>query len=231
VLVGSNRAEAIGMGMKQFPIDVVILDDGFQLRNIEKDMEVLVIKGGGGREGHDLFPLGPCREPLERVRDADIILVNKGHPGKDVEAYMDETPCYTMGYRPAHLYNLKLKGMVHYRFLKGKKVLAFSGLGDNRSFFDLLRELGAHVVHEISFEDHHAYTEKEIERIVSYPGAEMIVTTEKDGVKIAAMDVPNHFFYLAVTVEINREKELFELIQEKLKREIWQRESLYSTRH
>ncbi len=231
VLVGSNRAEAIEMGMKKFPIDVVILDDGFQLRNLEKDMEVLVLRGGRDGGGNDLFPLGPCREPLDRVRDADIILVNKGRVGKEMRRYMDDTPCYTMGYRPMHLYNLKFKGMVHYRFLEGKKVLAFSGLGDNRSFFDLLRELGAHVVHEIEFQDHHGYTEKEIERIAFYQGVEMIVTTEKDGVKLTSMNVPNNLFYLAVTVEIHKEDELFKLIQEKLKREICQRESLYSTRH
>ncbi len=231
VLVGSNRAEAIDMGMKSFPIDLAVLDDGFQLRNIEKDIEVLVLNGNEGLSGHGLFPLGPCREPLERIRDADIILINKGDLDADMEAYAGQTPRYRMRYKPAYLYNMKFDGMIHYRLLKGKRVAAFSGLGDNRSFFNLLRELGADVIHETSFPDHHGYNEREVRRIASYGGADLVVTTEKDAIKMAAMEVPDNLFYLAVTVQIEKEQELFELIQKKLKREICQRESLYSIRH
>jgi tetraacyldisaccharide 4'-kinase len=121
--------------------------------------------------------------------------------------------------------------MVPYGVLKGKRIAAFSGLGDNRSFFNLLGELGAEVVHETSYPDHYRYTEKELTRIGSYRDIDLIITTEKDAVKMAAMDVPDNLFYLAVTVQIEKEEELFDLIREKLKREIWQRESLYSIRH
>ncbi|MBA4418189.1 MAG: tetraacyldisaccharide 4'-kinase [Syntrophus sp. (in: bacteria)] len=229
VLVGSNRAAAIEMGMKEFPIDLVVLDDGFQLRNIEKNIEILVLNGS--KASHGLFPLGPYREPLERIRDADIILVNKGDLDADMKGYAGKIPQYKMRYKPAYLYSMKFKGMAHYKLLKGKKVLAFSGLGDNRSFFNLLKELGAHVIHKISYPDHYAYTEKEIKRIGSYKDIELIVTTEKDGIKMAAMEVPDNLFYLAVTVQIQKEEELFKLIQNKLKREICQKESLYSIRH
>jgi tetraacyldisaccharide 4'-kinase len=231
VLVGSNRAEAIDMGMKMFPIDLAVLDDGFQLKNIEKDIEVLVLNGSEGKAARSLFPLGPYREPLERIRDADIILVNKGDLDEDMEAYTEKIPTYKMRYKAAYLYSMKFDGMVHYEFLKGKRVAAFAGLGDNRSFFSLLRELGADVVHEMCYPDHHGYTEREMKRIASYGGVDLVVTTEKDAVKMAAMDVPENLFYLAVTIQIEREQELFELIQNKLKREIWQRESLYSIRH
>ena len=231
VLVGSNRAEAIDMGMKMFPIDLAVLDDGFQLKNIEKDIEVLVLNGNEGYEARGLFPLGPYREPLDRIRDADIILVNKGDLDEDMEAYTGEIPTYRMRYKPAYLYSMKFDGMVHYGFLKGKRVAAFAGLGDNRSFFNLLRDLGADVVHEMGYPDHHGYTEREMKRIASCGGVDLVVTTEKDAVKMASMDVPENLFYLVVTVQIEKEQELFELIQNKLKREIWQRESLYSIRH
>ena len=231
VLVGSNRAEAIDMGMKAFPIDLAVLDDGFQLMNIEKDIEVLVLNGNEGRGGHEVFPLGPYREPPERIRDADFILVNKG----DLDAYMEEMageiPRYRMRYKPTHLYSMKFNGMVPYGVLKGKRVAAFSGLGDNRSFFNLLGELGAEVAHETSYPDHYGYTAKELKRIGSYRDIDLIITTEKDAVKMAELDVPDNLFYLAVTVQIDREQELFDLIREKLKRVIWQRESLYSIRH
>ena len=231
VLVGSNRAEAIAMGMEAAPIDVVILDDGFQLKNIEKDLEILVLNGNEGKGGDGLFPLGPFREPLERIRDADIILVNKGDLDEMMDSLTEGMSRYRIRYKPAYLYNMKVHGMVHYRFLEGKRVAAFSGLGDNRSFFNLLRELGARVVRETSYPDHHGYSEKEIRRITSYGAVDLIVTTEKDAVKMAAMDVPENLFYLAVTIQIEKGQELFDTIRNKLKREICQRESLYSTRH
>jgi len=231
VLVGSDRAEAIDLGMKRFPVDLAILDDGFQLRNIEKDLEVLVVKGSEGDGSHNLFPLGPYREHLERVRDADVILVNKGDLDDDIREYTKDIPRYMMGYKPAYLYNMKFDGMVHHGFLKGKRVAAFSGLGDNRSFFDLLRELGADVIHEISFPDHHGYSAREIRKIASYGGVDFIVTTEKDAVKIDVEEIPDNLFYLAVTIHIEKERELFEFIEKKLKRELCQRESLYSIRH
>ncbi len=231
VLVGSDRAEAVALGMKICPIDLVILDDGFQIRNMEKDLEVLVLNGREGGSGHDLFPLGPYREPLERVREADIILVNKGDLDEEMEEAAGDIPRYRIRYKPAYLYGMKEDGMAHYRLLKGKRVVAFSGLGDNRSFFDLLKDLGAEVVREISFPDHHDYTEREIQKISSYDGADLVVTTEKDAVKMAGMDLPGNLCYLVVTVEIEREEELFDLIRNKLKREICQRESLYSIRH
>ena len=231
VLVGNNRAEAIDIGMKRCPIDLAVLDDGFQLLNIEKDIEVLVLNGNEGKAGHDVFPLGPYREAPERIREADIILVNKGDLDVHIENLAEEIPRYRMRYKPTHLYSMKFDGMVHYGVLKGKRVAAFSGLGDNRSFFNLLVELGAEVVQETSYPDHHRYTEKEIKKIGSCRGVDFIITTEKDAVKMASLEVPDNLFYLAVTVQIEGEQEMFDLIQKKLKREICQRESLYSTRH
>jgi tetraacyldisaccharide 4'-kinase len=61
VIVSINRARAIDEGIKTFKMDVALLDDGFQLKNIKKDIEILVINGKEGRENNALFPLGPCR--------------------------------------------------------------------------------------------------------------------------------------------------------------------------
>ena len=86
-------------------------------------------------------------------------------------------------------------------------------------------------MYELSYPDHHRYTERDLKKIASWGGVDMIVTTEKDGVKLSAMEVPHNLFYLAVTVEIEKEREFFDLIETRLKREICQRESLYSIQH
>jgi tetraacyldisaccharide 4'-kinase len=217
VIVSINRARAIDEGIKTFKMDVALLDDGFQLKNIKKDIEILVINGKEGRENNALFPLGPCREPFERIKEADIILVNKGDLDNDTKDITKGIPAFKVKYKPAYLYNLRHNLIANYNFLKGKNVLAFSGLGDNESFFNLLRDLGANVIHEIAYPDHYAYKQIDIKRGSSFEDIDLIVTTEKDAVKIVNMEVPENLFYLSIEVVIEREQELLELIFKRLK--------------
>ena len=109
VIVGADRAQAIRLGMKEQRINVAILDDGFQRRDIGKDIEILVLKGGEAAGGLDrrLFPLGSLREPLERVRDADIIVVNKGEPDGETRKMIASLPVFPMSYRPLHLVHMR----------------------------------------------------------------------------------------------------------------------------
>jgi tetraacyldisaccharide 4'-kinase len=198
VFVGKRRAPAIVEAIKKHSIDLAILDDGYQVKNIAKNVDVVVLKGGQYCKSIDLFPLGPCREPINRLKDADAILINNGSIEPDIANVIGNIPIFHMAYRPMHLYNMKHNLITHYNVLKGKKVLAFSGLGDNRSFFELLRFLGADVVQEISFPDHYAYRYKDIEGLASYTDVNYIVTTEKDAVKISGMTIPDNLFYLSV---------------------------------
>ncbi|MCX5808768.1 MAG: tetraacyldisaccharide 4'-kinase [Proteobacteria bacterium] len=216
VVVGTNRADAITMGMESFRIDVALLDDGFQLKNLKKDVEILVVSGGKGKTNRNIFPLGPYREPSERIKDADMILVSKGELNGNLKHYTEGIPIFSFQYRPVYLYNLKHSLTGHYNFLKGKDILAFSGLGDNASFFNFLKELGAHVVCEMSYPDHYFYGRKDMERFSRCQDAEIIVTTEKDAVKIDPEAAPENLYYLTVEVEIEREEEMMQMIQKKL---------------
>jgi tetraacyldisaccharide 4'-kinase len=216
VVVGKRRSLAIIEAMRKCNVDLALLDDGFQVKNIKKNVEIVVIKGEENDKAHNLFPYGPYREPLGRLRDADAILINNGCLGSEIAGLIEGIPTFKMEYRPLHLYNMKHNLITHYNVLKEKKVLAFSGLGDNRSFFELLRTLGAHVVREISFQDHHSYRIKDIEEISSFRDVNLIITTEKDAVKISGMTIPDNLFYLSIEVNIEREQELIEVIQRKL---------------
>ncbi len=217
VIVGASRAKAIEKGIEMFNIDTAILDDGFQLRNIKKDMDILVLNGRQGAAAKGLFPLGPYREPEERVGEADVILVNKGEPDSRTQCNAGTIPTFRVEYKPAHLYNMRNDLFAHYNFIAGKRVLAFCGLGDNQSFFDLLKDLDAEVVHAISYPDHHVYTEKDIEKCASFKDVQCMVTTEKDAVKMARMKLPENLFYLSIDVVIEGEEELLGLITKKIR--------------
>lgn len=74
--------------------------------------------------------------------------------------------------------------------LRGRKVFAFAGLANNEQFFDSLRGEGLDVVGTRGFADHHRYSADDVDAIrAAARGAEAIVTTEKDAVKIAAGDI------------------------------------------
>jgi tetraacyldisaccharide 4'-kinase len=126
-------------------------------------------------------------------------------------------PTFHVKYRPTFLYDVKHDLIGPRTYLKGRKVVAFAGLGDNRSFFELLRELGAELIHEVEFPDHHAYGARDMERLSSLNGAGMLITTEKDAIKLDQLEIPEGLFYLAVEAVVEREEELVRLIVKRLR--------------
>ncbi len=128
--------------MNKCKVNLAILDDGYQASNIRKNVDVVVVKGGERCcKCTDLFPLGPCREPIGRLKDADVVLINNGSVNPKLKKAIAGIPTFRMVYRPMHLYNVKHNLITHYNVLKGKKISHFQ-LGDNRSFFELLKSFG-----------------------------------------------------------------------------------------
>jgi len=217
VIVGKNRLRAIERGIEEKQIDMAILDDGFQVRNLKKDVDVLILNGRESLGRQELFPLGPYREPVSRVRASDTILVSKSEPDSATIYFTRGIPRFQVRYRPIHLYNVKKNAIAHYNFLKNQKVLAFCGLGDNQSFFQLLRQIGADIVKEIPFPDHHRYTAGDLRGMESADNVQCIVTTEKDAVKLIGMDLPDNLFYLSIEAGIEDEDALMDLLLKKLR--------------
>ncbi len=145
-----------------------------------------------------------------------MILVGKGDIDRRLKVFTQGIPVFRFEYKPVYLCNLKRSLTGHYSFLRGKNVLAFSGLGDNKSFFDFLRRLGANVKYEISFPDHYYYGEDDIIRLLRYENVEIIVTTEKDALKINKEAAPDNLYYLTIEAEIENEEKMMLLIQKKL---------------
>ncbi len=216
VIVGKKRIEAVELGIREFGIDIALLDDGYQVRDLKKDLEILVLSGKKDEENGDLLPLGPYREPLATIRRADVILVSKGELRNGAKVCAAGIPSFHVRYRPTFLYNVRRNLIGPRTFLKEKRVIAFAGLGDNRSFFALLKEAGAELVHQVEFPDHHTYTARDIERLSSLQGAEVLVTTEKDAIKLDRLDIPENLFYLAGEAMVEREEELVGLIVKRL---------------
>jgi tetraacyldisaccharide 4'-kinase len=161
--------------------EIVLLDDGFQNPTIHKTLSLIVIDTAYGFGNGRVIPAGPLRENLDRGldrADALILLTAEGEQRSASSAKIN-------GQRP--VLSAMLAPVAGERFAD-QRVLAFAGIGRPAKFYATLRALGAEIVAECSYPDHHAFSERDLtalRRAASGRGARL-VTTAKDFVRLPA---------------------------------------------
>lgn len=204
VWIGRDRAAAGLALLAAHPeVDVIVADDGLQHYRLARDVEIVVMDGRGAGNGFPL-PAGPLREPLSRLRRADALVLNGG--AGQGRAGMPVFLMKLAGSRFRRLDDSSV--MVEAGELAGCKVHALAGIGHPQRFFDHLAGLGIRAECH-AFPDHHAYSVADLD----FPGAEVLLMTEKDGVKCAPL-APAHAWVLGVDAEVDAA--LAQLIVEKL---------------
>jgi len=167
----------------------LILDDGFQRRrHLARDLEVLLADFGQLALGEHLLPAGPWREPWSQAALAGAVLVGgapSGLEGAALEAVLPPAwrgkPTFRLDRVPVSLRSWGDSAEIPLVDLKGRRVLALSGLGSPEGFEASLAGLGAEVL-PWRFADHHRYRLDELKKI---PGtADFVVTTAKDAVRL-----------------------------------------------
>ncbi|MGB2900987.1 MAG: tetraacyldisaccharide 4'-kinase [Candidatus Acidiferrum sp.] len=169
------------------PVDVFLLDDGFQHLQLARDLDILLMDASRGLAGESLLPVGRLREPLSAMSRANILVFTRTEnmPGTvDAIQKLNQYPVFAAATQ-----------LVGFRRLDGEITLlspseigagpffAFCGLGNPDAFFRDLRNWGVAVCSQMSFSDHHHYTEEDIlqiQREAKRAGANSFVTTEKD---------------------------------------------------
>ena len=155
----------------------ILLDDGFQNPAIVKDASFIVIDSHRALGNGEVFPAGPLRSPLpeQLARTDALVVVGNGNAAEGVVAAVSRQnkPVLRAWINP---------DMGSVATLQGKPVFAFAGIGDPGRFFATLRSSGVDVVKEKVFPDHHAFSLREIENLISEAGRDglTLVTTEKD---------------------------------------------------
>lgn len=180
--------------------DIVLLDDGFQHRKIKRDLDIVLVSGDMSEES--LLPLGRLREPLRSLGRADIVVYTKGSGNTGFRAELI----------PAAL--VDVSGRLHdLTGIKGKKVLAVSGIARPQHFISTLEELGA-TVKSLSFRDHHAFTPRDMEKIMAGAYAsDLIITTEKDMVRLDPSILDDRWLALRVEMRIEGMETIIREIQ------------------
>ncbi|HLI98993.1 MAG TPA: tetraacyldisaccharide 4'-kinase [Bradyrhizobium sp.] len=173
VAVARERVDGLALACSQ-GASVILMDDGFQNPSIAKDASLIVIDARRGLGNALVFPAGPLRAPLppQIERTDALIVIGEGDAADAVAASVKARD------RPVLTAHLKADGTS----LRGKRVLAFAGIGDPARFFRTLRANGIEVVSERVYADHHPFTRQEIETLVSEAERDglTLVTTEKD---------------------------------------------------
>lgn len=205
VLVGKDRnasaEKAIAMGA-----DVLLLDDGFQYWRLNRDLDIVLIDCTNPFGAGHLLPRGLLREPLDCMKRADVFVLTKSDQVTEKEKQQiirkireihPKAPVVESHHTPAGIIEYhawKRKEEVSAEEGRGRKAFLLCGIGNPDSFNRTAEELGITVTGTMYFPDHHRYTVDDIrvaERRARETGAEILLTTEKDIVKIKeASEIP-----------------------------------------
>lgn len=215
VAVGRDRYAAALQALKRCHPDVAVLDDGFQHLRLHRDLDIVLLDARHPFSTGRLFPAGILREPLSSLRRAHVILLTRTGEGEDTAlvrrqvASLTDAPVLTSRHVPVGLREIATGIARPLSALSGAKVLAFSGIARPESFLALLRELGAVITTAASYPDHHDYSQAEITGMVNAAregGAAMVVTTDKDGVKLRSTAPPG-VWTLRISLEVVEKQE------------------------
>ncbi|MFB0506133.1 MAG: tetraacyldisaccharide 4'-kinase [Thermodesulfobacteriota bacterium] len=192
ILIGRRRDLSGRYASTQFHPRVAILDDGYQHLGVKRDVDILLVDSQTGFGNGYLFPRGPLREPLDQLRRADLFILTKlderdtcGELEERIKFHNKDAIIFHSNYRPDYLTDLHGGKRLPLGYIKGRRVVAVSGIANPAYFRHLLERAGAKVEAEINFPDHHVYSRKDIPIIQrGIQNAECIVTTDKDAAKL-----------------------------------------------
>jgi tetraacyldisaccharide 4'-kinase len=198
--VAPNRVAAAAALIEHNHCDIIVSDDGLQHYALQRDVEIAVIDGIR-RFGNGLsLPAGPLREPLKRLAEVDIVVVNGLGSG-------DEFP---MKMKPGAA--IKLMDNAQQRELSEfseQAVHAVAAIGNPERFFSSLRQAGM-LVEEHAFPDHYFFRKEDI----TFDDNKPVLMTGKDAVKCRHLAGSNHWY---VPVNVNMTAEFPVRLQELLK--------------
>ena len=186
------------LAMRRFAPDVIVLDDAFQHLRLKRDLDLVLLDQRSPLGNGYLLPRGRLREPVSALHRAHALVFTRCN---EVASSYHASPLFSHKplFHTIHLPIIKtthatddpfLKARTDFSILQGKPAVAFSGLADNHQFFDSLERGGCRLVHKVAFGDHHQYSADDLDLVFRQAvaeGAELLITTAKDWVKIQPM--------------------------------------------
>jgi tetraacyldisaccharide 4'-kinase len=212
VVVSQDRYQGSLFIVEKFKPDYIILDDGYQHRRLQRDMDIVLVDSTRGFGNGRTLPGGVLREPLTGLKRASMIWLTRTNEisGETflvsiVEKYTD-IPVLKTIHQAVNLSSAHDSKIVSLDYLKDRRVFLFSGIGNPESFRASIASYQAKILGELVFPDHCQYDLHALDEINKQSQrlkCEWLVTTEKDMVRI---DDFSHFrlpvFYLRIELKI-----------------------------
>ena len=214
ILTGADRFQTGRYALKNYEIDTLILDDGFQHLALRRDLDILLCDHQRPLGNNYLFPAGELREPACETRRADMVCFTRysGGPVKFSPKYLGSIPQIKTHLRLDSIINMENGDVCDAEVLKGQPVIAFCGIAKPEGFRQILQDVQAQLKVFKAFPDHHEYSlndVKELESIASQEGVKYILVSEKDAVKLKGMKFSLPFFKVVIDLEILEGREIF----------------------
>ena len=230
VAVCESRAEGIPTILSSYPGHLIILDDAFQHRKVSRDLDIIMIDANRLPVDDFLLPAGNLREPLQGIKRAHVLVINKWETTAQLDMIQQKLKKYKVPQIFIRSGHQEVKMFYPHIFHPPRameeieEAVIFSGLGNNPHFLRQLQIGGLKVKKHFFFPDHYQYLERDIRKIAdSYQNlcensptfeGSYILTTEKDFQRLKHMPFMQDYdklpwAYLPLQIEIVKGEAIF----------------------
>lgn len=213
VVVGKRRAQNLDYYFEEEDPDAVLLDDGHQHLNLKRDLNIVLFDALLPMDRYKVAPSGYLREGLSALKDADIVILGRADQVKEdrldslkdmLSHHMSSgVPFVEMYYKPTAFKNASFEQVFSLEDIKDKSVICVAGIASPKSFFEIIKKLGANIIDHVIFPDHHKFNTMEINELLerAEENDALVVTTEKDIVKIGRIVDDARIVHLEIEVD------------------------------
>jgi tetraacyldisaccharide 4'-kinase len=215
-LQGADRVRLAQTAIEELDSEVLVLDDGFQHRRLARNLDLVLIDVTDPWGGGWLLPRGLLREPRSSLRRAHLILLTRcdqvdrtslDRLRQSITALSPGRSIVETTHHPEELLDSEGERTGLER-LQARPIAAFCGIGNPEAFRRTLLDLGAELCDFRTFPDHHRYRREDVEELRCWAGGlphnAMVVTTQKDLVKLRLRDL-SHRYLTALCVRLRVE--------------------------
>jgi tetraacyldisaccharide 4'-kinase len=228
VVCDRDRVAAARWAREELGAEVFVLDDGFQHLRIARDLDIVTLDATAPWGGGHMLPRGRLREPASGLARADCVVITRAELAEDLEGLRAEVArvsggcaaVFTSRLRTSRLTRLSDTGAgvgdVKLESVRVGAVGAFCAVGNPGAFFEHVRRDGFELCHTRAFDDHHAYTQADVEAVAREAGgrgARALLTTAKDAVKLRGFDFALPCYVVETGLEFDDEARLLGLLR------------------